>query len=255
MKRRGFTLIELLVVIAIIAILAAILFPVFAQAREKARQTQCLSNLKQVGTGLMMYTQDYDEMNPPMRNAADTAWRDNWADFNNPTFAGQTPNFLLCLTPYVKNNNIYGCPSAPNETTGTPGNQAVTPISRSSFLGNAVVMHRSIAAIPNPADIVYVQELFNARGMAFLRPLVRNANDANRTQYRWWYFPRPGATDVWNYTATHMNGGNVLFCDGHAKHLNVKYMRSKLFGLLDTSGNDRGIEPGNAYDQVWIPAF
>ena len=60
-KRRGFTLIELLVVIAIIAILAAILFPVFAQAREKARQTACLSNLKQVGTGLQMYSQDYDE--------------------------------------------------------------------------------------------------------------------------------------------------------------------------------------------------
>ena len=61
MKRKGFTLIELLVVIAIIAILAAILFPVFAQAREKARQTACLSNLKQLATGGMLYSQDYDE--------------------------------------------------------------------------------------------------------------------------------------------------------------------------------------------------
>src|SRR5436305_1411609 len=63
--RRGFTLIELLVVIAIIAILAAILFPVFAQAREKARQAMCLSNLKQIGNGFMMYVQDYDEIFPP----------------------------------------------------------------------------------------------------------------------------------------------------------------------------------------------
>src|SRR5688572_20769118 len=63
-ERAGFTLIELLVVIAIIAILAAILFPVFAQAREKARQTSCLSNMKQLGTSFMMYTQDYDERLP-----------------------------------------------------------------------------------------------------------------------------------------------------------------------------------------------
>ena len=93
MRKRGFTLIELLVVIGIIAILAAILFPVFAQAREKARQATCLSNLKQIGTALMMYTQDYDEILPtqsvgsPGRtdaavlSFADTTspdWRVNW---------------------------------------------------------------------------------------------------------------------------------------------------------------------------------
>jgi prepilin-type N-terminal cleavage/methylation domain-containing protein/prepilin-type processing-associated H-X9-DG protein len=245
---RAFTLIELLVVIAIIAILAAILFPVFAQAREKARETQCLSNLKQTGTGLIMYTQDYDESNPPMHNGANI--QDSWADFNNPQAAGWTPNFLGSLTPYVKNNRIFGCPSAPDVTTGTPGNQAVTLLSRSSYLGNAMVMDRSIASIPNPADIVYVQELFNARGMAFLRP---RATSTARTVYKWWYFPRTvGTADVWNYTAHHFDGGNVLFCDGHAKHIQVKFMRSKLFGLLP----DKPIEPtANAYDQNWTPAF
>lgn len=109
--RRGsnaFTLIELLVVIAIIAILAAILFPVFAQAREKARQTSCLSNMKQMNTGVLMYIQDYDESYPnsamfcsrvqsPL-NAANSPW----------------PIWLYCIYPYVKNWDIYSCPSDPD---------------------------------------------------------------------------------------------------------------------------------------------
>src|SRR6056297_1336901 len=103
--RRGFTLIELLVVIAIIAILAAILFPVFARAREKARQTSCLNNLKQMGLGMLMYAQDYDErfcgryINPqyvpyptvpdePDFNKGDTEWCNSW------------PSLIY---PYVKN--------------------------------------------------------------------------------------------------------------------------------------------------------
>lgn len=85
--KKGFTLIELLVVIAIIAILAAILFPVFAQAREKARGTQCLSNFKNVGTAIMLYTEDYDE-----------------------TFMSQN-NWKQKIDEYVKNKNIYYCPS------------------------------------------------------------------------------------------------------------------------------------------------
>ncbi len=89
-SRTGFTLIELLVVIAIIAILAAILFPVFAQARDKARQTSCLSNAKQIGTGVMMYTQDYDEMYPTIDYA----------------------KYLVLIQPYTKNEQIWECPSA-----------------------------------------------------------------------------------------------------------------------------------------------
>src|SRR5438034_11408057 len=98
MKRRGFTLIELLVVIAIIAILAAILFPVFAQAREKARQTSCLSNLKQIGLASMMYRQHYDELFAP-------------GYYTQP----QTQWFFTLVQPSMKDipaGGIRACPSA-----------------------------------------------------------------------------------------------------------------------------------------------
>ena len=107
---RAFTLIELLVVIAIIAILAAILFPVFAQARAKARQASCLSNGKQIGLGLMMYAQDYDEVLPGYR------W--NYANANpfwqDPRVGAATKNAIFysqMIQPYIKNKDVWKCPS------------------------------------------------------------------------------------------------------------------------------------------------
>ena len=109
--RRGFTLIELLVVIAIIAILAAILFPVFAKAREKARQTTCLSNLKQIGLGLQMYLQDYDETFPLNRGYNYGA---------SYTYATHY-TWRVVLVPYVKNDQIFECPSDPSPWAYTVG--------------------------------------------------------------------------------------------------------------------------------------
>jgi prepilin-type N-terminal cleavage/methylation domain-containing protein len=128
-RSKGFTLIELLVVIAIIAILAAILFPVFAKARENARRTSCINNLKQIGLGVMQYTQDYDDCLPrhfygypntggmPPGNGVDTNYK--WMDV---------------LHPYVKNTQLFVCPSdsaataqyvypPANRTAGPPDNR------------------------------------------------------------------------------------------------------------------------------------
>jgi prepilin-type N-terminal cleavage/methylation domain-containing protein len=96
--RDAFTLIELLVVIAIIAILAAILFPVFSQARAKARQAACLNNFKQVGTGMLQYTQDYDECFPYNR-------------FYGPAGAAYQ-NWKYGILPYIRNQQVYECPEA-----------------------------------------------------------------------------------------------------------------------------------------------
>jgi prepilin-type N-terminal cleavage/methylation domain-containing protein len=105
MQRRGFTLIELLVVIAIIAILAAILFPVFARAREKARQSSCLSNLKQIGLGALMYAQDVDEKLMPPTNCPSM----NGCFVQGCGTGGSGgPN---TLGPYIKNTQIWQCPS------------------------------------------------------------------------------------------------------------------------------------------------
>jgi prepilin-type N-terminal cleavage/methylation domain-containing protein/prepilin-type processing-associated H-X9-DG protein len=155
-KKHAFTLIELLVVIAIIAILASILFPVFAQAREKARQTSCLSNMKQLGLGLMMYAQDYDE----------TLMQTTW----------EIPNFKVhwsyVLQPYVKNVNIFACPSDPNPVkpkapcTGTQvvGVSCDGQVPAFSYINNYNVIPAhdwlapSMAAVDKPASLITLAE-------------------------------------------------------------------------------------------------
>ncbi len=105
MTRRGFTLIELLVVIAIIAILAAILFPVFAKAREKARQSSCLNNMKQLGLAVLQYSQDYDEQLPYVALGNVTYTLPNGSSYTGAVL------WHTMLHPYIKNVQVYNCPS------------------------------------------------------------------------------------------------------------------------------------------------
>ena len=105
-RSAGFTLIELLVVIAIIAILAAILFPVFARARDKARQASCMSNLKQIGLALMQYAQDYDESHPGVWFGPVS--KQPWSQ---PSDATTFYKWMDAVYPYVKNEQVFHCPS------------------------------------------------------------------------------------------------------------------------------------------------
>src|SRR5437588_6756578 len=137
--RPGFTLIELLVVIAIIAILAAILFPVFAQARESARKATCLSNMKQTGLAFHMYVQDYDDVNPRAYHAGSPC-------------GPRSVSWMEMFQPYMKNVGILVCPSDPNPQ--------VTRNYKTSYIPNYCTMPPgdftavNMASIPEPADTI-----------------------------------------------------------------------------------------------------
>jgi prepilin-type N-terminal cleavage/methylation domain-containing protein/prepilin-type processing-associated H-X9-DG protein len=238
----GFTLIELLVVIAIIAILAAILFPVFAQARAKARQASCLSNQKQVGLGIMMYAQDYDEIlpgNSSLENISDARWPDSttahsaglseplgWMQPYDIANAGTHRIWARDIQPYIKNIQIFRCPETrPRSADGpcTAGANTcevndVVNAGNGNLLLNGIPASKSLAAIPNPADIIFTHEVRNYNRVAQEKPRQKRSN-------RLW----TGFTHAY-YDRLHNDGANLLFCDGHAKWQRRDSIRFAQFG-------------------------
>ena len=204
MKRRnGFTLIELLVVIAIIAILAAILFPVFAKAREKARQTSCVSNLKQIATSLLMYAQDYDE-------SFYGAW-------NGIAPAAWNSRINILLEPYVKNTQIWQCPSTPvrwywylNYGTGAleqrrPCSYALSQV-HLYYLTNTYSVNCKLGLYQKPAETILFGEV------------IPGAENSYAEFYTWYRLIASSPTWVGCGTP-HNDGMNAAFVDGHVKWL------------------------------------
>jgi len=195
-SQKGFTLIELLVVIAIIAILAAILFPVFAKAREKARQASCLSNVKQICMAHMMYSEDYDGMFTRCGS--------------NYTYFDPSVRWPSRLMPYVKNQQIFVCPSKrpSNYAAGTDPNTGPWTSPGQDYGMNArfCCVPSGWAGTPGIPPIASYTDLWDSDPANML--LVAD-NDGNYLYCGW-------ISDT--YPAYRHNGGcNVGYCDGHAK--------------------------------------
>jgi len=237
--RRGFTLIELLVVIAIIAILAAILFPVFARAREKARQASCQSNLKQLGLACSMYMTDYDNR------------RDHWYMWSGPDVYYWWERWQ----PYIKNTQIFRCPSAPGSADdwGYPGFILATDyfplwygpnwwgvpggadaLGGGCLLSGCCVYYASEASFKRPAQVASLLEGFG----------VQDPNNLNSATIGF------GGWDP-NDAKTYRHNGmwNVCFLDGHVKALSEQ-------SFWGNTENDASVQnpPGRVFSD-WVATF
>lgn len=207
-KTNGFTLIELLVVIAIIAILAAILFPVFARARENARRASCQSNLKQIGLGVLMYSQDYDEKFPQAKVEATASE----VTANNPY------GWADALQPYVKSVQLFQCPS---ETEGPTNDPTSTGPGYSDYWYNRMLSGQSQAAITAVSQTVMNGDgngnssAYNGSGCNS-NPGTALASTTATTCTNLPHTLNVGST---NMLGRHLDGANYSFADGHVKWL------------------------------------
>jgi prepilin-type N-terminal cleavage/methylation domain-containing protein/prepilin-type processing-associated H-X9-DG protein len=185
-QKKGFTLIELLVVIAIIAILAAILFPVFAKAREKARQSSCASNLKQIGLAVNSYKQDYDETYPLNREAGDG---NSPRRMSGPSCdLGPQYFWIDGLVPYIKNDKLWVCPSAEPITCMT------SPPFKRGYGYSQVASQAKDSAVVIPADTLIAAD---AQSQSFIP--ICCASQGGCVAFR------------------HSEMANGLYYDGHVK--------------------------------------
>ena len=247
MKRKGFTLIELLVVIAIIAILAAILFPVFAKAREKARQTMCLSNVKQIALGMYMYVQDYDDTYaPPLRGPWGGPY-DIQTDKTMPgyylmTGDGGPMNYYVSwmdmIYPYVKSLKMFSCPSAPYKGVMCYGYSGAVNGSYRYGISSLTEPNTpyTLSEMTNIADTIVFMD-YNTIYACYANPYEMNPIVKVPDMPKW----------------IHNGGANIGFADGHAKWVNKN--DTNYYWTVDRGLDKWGTYKNDPSAKHWWPGY
>ena len=227
-KREGFTLIELLVVIAIIAILAAILFPVFAKARDKARQATCTSNLKQIGLAAMQYSQDYDEFLPHAGNAAVDGGGQikNWKELVAPYLSVTT------VTAHGLESGVFKCPSQPNKSCGNSAqgdsggyggygwNWKYMGWRNATDSSTGIPGWANLANIQSPSTTILAGETGDA--------YVYSGSGTDHSYRCFAIYTGPSWGEGSDFACKRHNlGGNYIWCDGHVSWISADTMISK----------------------------